>query len=528
MPEVLLSSGTYATSAAIMSQGSFLDYLDRYFEVRVRRDLRRAGRDHDARVVVGDGAAGTATRAHGADRPADPRVQAGIVVTEPEVSHVSENPAAPDPLDLPAGLLADVLSALVLDVPDRALQLLDDAELDAELRVRLRDAVQAAASTAGAPRRSATNSARAGRWLDPDVIECYRVAFYTGPDWEAQLDNPLFARFAAKRAGLPYDKWPHYFDIYRRTLAPHVGARGAGAGDRRVPRRRLDQLRRCWARRRCSWAWMSIPRPKLPVPPLRRGRRGPGRPGVPALGRRALRPFDVIIDDGGHTMAQQITSIECLFPRSTTVASTWWRTPTRPTGALPGRRSDVHGGAKARLDDINGYHFRTEAELGVWTASVTAIHVYDSIVVLDKGRHQPPFCEVAGSGSFVYGDRITESVLLSYRASLDTRTQELQQARDFAGAALSDRQQAVDFGLAADELRSQLSAEVEQLRTELAAERERAAEDRARLAAEANLAEAERQRAGVRGDRRQAAGGGPRECFPWRLGQRAKRLRRRS
>jgi len=36
MPEVLLSSGTYATSAAIMSQGSFLDYLDRYFEVRVR------------------------------------------------------------------------------------------------------------------------------------------------------------------------------------------------------------------------------------------------------------------------------------------------------------------------------------------------------------------------------------------------------------------------------------------------------------------------------------------------------------
>ncbi len=36
MPEVLLASGTYATSAAIMAQGSFLDYLDRYFEVRVR------------------------------------------------------------------------------------------------------------------------------------------------------------------------------------------------------------------------------------------------------------------------------------------------------------------------------------------------------------------------------------------------------------------------------------------------------------------------------------------------------------
>ena len=36
MPEVLLASGTYATSAAIMAQGSFLDYLDRFFEVRVR------------------------------------------------------------------------------------------------------------------------------------------------------------------------------------------------------------------------------------------------------------------------------------------------------------------------------------------------------------------------------------------------------------------------------------------------------------------------------------------------------------
>lgn len=450
-------------------------------------------------------------------------------MTEPEVSHVSENPAAPDPLDLPAGLLADVLSALVLDVPDRALQLLDDAELDAELRVRLRDAVQAAASTAGRAEALGDQLRSRGRWLDPDVIECYRVAFYTGPDWEAQLDNPLFARFAAKRAGLPYDKWPHYFDIYRRTLAPYVGApvrvleigvfHGGG----------LDQLRALLGPQ-AVLVGMDVD-PAAEAACAGRFDVAVGDQGDPEFLRSVVErfgPFDVIIDDGGHTMAQQITSIECLFP-TLNDGGVYLVEDTHTSYWEPFLDADqtFMEWAKARLDDINGYHFRTEAELGVWTASVTAIHVYDSIVVLDKGRHQPPFCEVAGSGSFVYGDRITESVLLSYRASLDTRTQELQQARDFAGAALSDRQQAVDFGLAADELRSQLSAEVEQLRAELAAERERAAEDRARLAAEANLAEAERQRALVSAEIAGKQLEEVRGSASWRLGQRVKRLRRR-
>ncbi len=445
------------------------------------------------------------------------------------MSHVSDN-APSDPLDLPAGLLADVLAAIVLDVPQRAVDLIDAAELDDDLRGRLRAAVQEANSAADRAERMGDQLRSRGRWLDPDVIECYRVAFYTGDDWEAELDNPLFARFAAKRAGLPFDKWPHYFDIYRRTLAPYVGApvrvleigvfHGGG----------LDQLRALLGPQ-AVLVGMDVD-PAAEAACAGRFDVAVGDQSDPEFLRSVVErfgPFDVIIDDGGHTMAQQITSIECLFP-TVNDGGVYLVEDTHTSYWEPFQDADetFMDWAKARLDDINGYHFRTEAELGTWTTSVTGIHVYDSIVVLDKGRHQPPFCEVAGSGSFVYGDRISETALLSYRASLDTRTQELRQAQDFADAALADRQQAVDFGLAADELRTQLSAEVEQLRAQLEVERERAAEDRARLTAEASLAEAERQRALVSAEIAGKQLEQVRGSASWRLAQRVKGLRSRS
>ena len=46
--------------------------------------------------------------------------------------------------------------------------------------------------------------------------------------------------------------------------------------------------------------------------------------------------------------------------------------------------------------------------------------MYDSVVVLDKKRRFPPFCEVAGTGSFVLSDRISESTLLTFRAALNS------------------------------------------------------------------------------------------------------------
>jgi hypothetical protein len=435
---------------------------------------------------------------------------------------------APDPLDLPPGLLADVLSALLLDVPERAMELLDAAALDDGLRARLRSAVQGAATPAGRAEALGDQLRARGRWLDPDVIECYRAAFYIGDDWEAQLDNPLFARFAAKRGGLPFDKWPHYFDIYRRTLAPYVGTPARvleigvfhGGG--------LDQLRALLGPQ-AVLVGMDVD-PSAEAACAGRFDVAVGDQSDPEFLTSVVErfgPFDVIIDDGGHTMAQQITSVECLFP-TLNDGGVYLVEDTHTSYWEPFQDADqtFMEWAKARLDDINAYHFSRDAELSVWTTSVTGIHVYDSIVVLDKARHQPPFCEVAGSGSFVYADRLSESALLSYRASLDTRTMELRQAQEFAAAALTDRQEAVDFGLAADDLRTRLSDEVEKLRAELAAERERAAEERAQLTAEAHLAEAERQRALVAQEIATKQLADAQSSVRFRMSQQVRRLRR--
>lgn len=429
---------------------------------------------------------------------------------------------APDSRDLPAGLLADVLAALVLDVPARAVELLDAADLDDDLRARLRAAVLNGDAPAARAEAMGDQLRSRGRWLDPDVIECYRVAFYTGDDWEAQLDNPLFARFAAKRAGLPYDKWPHYFDIYRRTLAPYVGTPARvleigvfhGGG--------LDQLRALLGPQ-AVLIGMDID-PAAEAACAGRFDVAVGDQSDPGFLRSVVQrfgPFDVIIDDGGHTMAQQITSIESLFP-TLNDGGVYLVEDTHTSYWEPFQDAEhtFMDWAKARLDDINGYHFETDAQLGVWTTSVTGIHVYDSIVVLDKGRHQPPFCEVAGSGSFVYADRISETALLSYRAALDTRTAEKRNADEFATAALRDREQAVEFGLAADELLQGLSAELERAESE----RERAAEAQARLVAEANLAAAERQRALVAAEIARKQLEEVQGSTSWRLAQRLKRF----
>ena len=108
----------------------------------------------------------------------------------------------------------------------------------------------------------------------------------------------------------------------------------------------------------------------------------------------ALPPLDIIIDDGGHTMSQQITSFEKLFLKlkeggiyliEDTHTSYW---------------DEFHGGLRKRgsfieysknlIDSLYDSHVHDKRKITIneMTGHISGISFYDSIVVFEK-KHRP-------------------------------------------------------------------------------------------------------------------------------------------
>ena len=245
----------------------------------------------------------------------------------------------------------------------------------------------------------------------PLVNEAYRTAFYAGDEWKSLSANPLFAYFVANRGGTPLDKWAHYFPIYDSHLARFRGTaarvleigvyRGGG----------LDMLRQ-YLGLEAYLAGVDID-PSISIAlagrhPVEIG----DQEDADFLTRvaEAHGPFDVVIDDGGHAMRQQIASIETLFPLLADGGTylvedchtSYW--PEYADPADPGRTFVAW--IKERLDDLHAYHHSTELTLiDPWQTDLTAVHVYDSVVVLDKSHRGAPFSEVTGTSDYINVNR---------------------------------------------------------------------------------------------------------------------------
>jgi len=99
--------------------------------------------------------------------------------------------------------------------------------------------------------------------------------------------------------------------------------------------------------------------------------------------------IDILIDDGGHTMMQQIATCEVLFPRITDhgvyvcedVATSYW---PKYGGGL-GKAGSFIEYSKRLVDALNGWHSQSP-RLGVndFTRSARSITYYDSVVVIEK------------------------------------------------------------------------------------------------------------------------------------------------
>ena len=104
---------------------------------------------------------------------------------------------------------------------------------------------------------------------------------------------------------------------------------------------------------------------------------------------------DIIIDDGGHMMHQQITSLKELFSHLKDgglyvvedLHTSYWK---EYDGGYRRKQTFIEY-SKDLIDQLHAYHSRTSAlQPDAFTASIRGLHFYDSVLVIEKGDHPAP------------------------------------------------------------------------------------------------------------------------------------------
>lgn len=122
--------------------------------------------------------------------------------------------------------------------------------------------------------------------------------------------------------------------------------------------------------------------------------------------RDRIGPIDVVIEDGGHTMTQQINTFEEIWPGVRDggvfliedLHTSYWE----KYGGGNKRPGTFIEYAKDLVDQLNAWHSKDPSTLDVddYTRSIRGMHIYDSIIVFDKGTVERPTHERTGTRSW--------------------------------------------------------------------------------------------------------------------------------
>ena len=219
----------------------------------------------------------------------------------------------------------------------------------------------------------------------------------TNPLWQYFLSNP----------GRAIERWEHYFDIYHRHFDRfrgrpvkllEIGVYHGGSLQMWKhyfgPQARIVGVD---INPRCA----TLAEPQIAIEIGDQADRGFLR----ALAKRH-GPFDIVIDDGGHTMVQQQVSLEELYPA--VVADGVYLIEDMHTSYW----SEFGGGfrnpysfielAKRLIDLLNAHHSRDPHSFQVsgFTNSTNGMHFYDSILVLERAARESPRPCSSGEPSF--------------------------------------------------------------------------------------------------------------------------------
>jgi hypothetical protein len=138
-----------------------------------------------------------------------------------------------------------------------------------------------------------------------------------------------------------------------------------------------------------------------------------------------IPPLDILIDDGGHTMDQQIISFEELFDSikedgiylCEDLHTSYWES----YGGGYKRKGTFIEYSKNFIDYLNAYHSKQRSlSVNGFTKSVDSIHYYDSIIVIEKKKREKPYAEKTGNVSFTteYSESSTKRRLYKIKFNL--------------------------------------------------------------------------------------------------------------
>ena len=112
-------------------------------------------------------------------------------------------------------------------------------------------------------------------------------------------------------------------------------------------------------------------------------------------------PPDVVLDDGSHVMADVMESFRFLYPR--TAASGVYMVEDLHTaywdeyGGGLGRDGTFIELTKSLIDELNADHARGQVPVTEFTKSTLSMHIYDSVVAFERGRHLKKYAPRIGT-----------------------------------------------------------------------------------------------------------------------------------
>ncbi len=231
-------------------------------------------------------------------------------------------------------------------------------------------------------------------------------------------DNPLLDYFESN-TGLQIHKWTHYFDVYHRHLQ---GFRNTDC--------RLVEIGMQNGGSTLMWKHYLGPSagitgididPSCKILEASGVEVVIGDQGDASFWRAFIEThpqINAVIDDGGHTMQQQLMTFRCLFPLladgGVYICEDTHTSYVPSFGGGLRRDGTFHEFVKTLIDEMHAwYYVDTGIEKLQSPHSLAAIHVYDSIVVFEKRAREKPKTRVTGGQGHAKTPSIDSDMILN-------------------------------------------------------------------------------------------------------------------